>query len=505
MPENQEQLPKLFVGGDLSGIQNFLYNISSKRAAVSLKGRSHYLSKLMSKASEEVRSVALAAGASSAETETIYSSGGKFYIITENTTQVKQAITEWAQEFKRKLWEDHFGLLAFNFAFTPFNENPDGKVNTIKGDSEKCGELWRIVNAEFAKQKNRKFEDIILADFDGHFCPIPVGDSPKVCAITGVESEKCVEYKYCPPNEKEPVTMLVLPSVKEQIEEGEKLNRQDEGKSFEEYAGDTYLGVLRMDVDGLGKRFITGFKSIKAYKVFSKRLVDFFENEVKQIRKNKSEFYNFTNIIYAGGDDLFIVGRWDVIIDFAKRIHDEVESRFKEDGITISGGITIMKPKFPIAKAAEQAGEAEDEAKHFKMGDTEKNAIHFLGTTISWNEYDYVCCKKEKFVDLINNHNMSKSILHKVMLYNFIAQRNEELQKQGKPQDFSYLWHAPYYLTRFADKKPQEIMDFVRNLRDKELTGDKRKLQLVALAARWAELTIREKENQDEQNTNLQS
>ena len=36
--------PLLFVGGDLSGIQQFIYNISSKKAMVSLKGRSAYLS-----------------------------------------------------------------------------------------------------------------------------------------------------------------------------------------------------------------------------------------------------------------------------------------------------------------------------------------------------------------------------------------------------------------------------------------------------------------------------
>ena len=35
--------PLLFVGGDLSGIQKFLYNITSQKAAVSLKGRSAYL------------------------------------------------------------------------------------------------------------------------------------------------------------------------------------------------------------------------------------------------------------------------------------------------------------------------------------------------------------------------------------------------------------------------------------------------------------------------------
>ena len=80
--------------------------------------------------------------------------------------------------------------------------------------------------------------------------------------------------------------MLVLPSVKKQIELGEDLSRDEGTKSFEGYAGDSYLGVLRMDVDGLGKRFITGFDSIKDYKSFSKRLVDFFENEIKKFDLN---------------------------------------------------------------------------------------------------------------------------------------------------------------------------------------------------------------------------
>lgn len=33
---------ELFVGGDLTGIQKFLYNITSRKAAASLKGRSAF-------------------------------------------------------------------------------------------------------------------------------------------------------------------------------------------------------------------------------------------------------------------------------------------------------------------------------------------------------------------------------------------------------------------------------------------------------------------------------
>lgn len=490
MEERKKQLTKLFVGGDLSGIQSFLYNISSKRAAVSLKGRSRYLSNYMAEACDELMAVAREAGSN--ELDRIYCGGGKFYLITDNTPAIQQAIDECARKIKKDLWKEHYGQLGINIAYAPFTENIDGTVNTPDGEKLRPGELWRKVNGIFAKQKNQKFKDLMAYDYDSFFKPIAIGDKPKVCAVTGIESEDCVEYTYKAPNGDE-TTMLVLPSVKKQIELGEDLSRDEGIKSFEGYAGDSYLGVLRMDVDGLGKRFITGFDSIKDYKSFSKRLVDFFENEIKKIRL-EHEYKDFINVIYAGGDDLFIVGRWDKTIAMAKRIHDEVEKQFKSDGISISGGVAVVKPKFPIAKAAELAGKAEDAAKQFNNG--KKNAFYFLGKTVSWdNEFDDVERKKEEFVDMIKKFDLSKSILHKLMLYASIADKNKQRIVDGKPQDFSYLWHASYYLTRYIKRydNNKKVVEFVKNLRDKEITlNSGRNLQLIALAARWAELQLRE-------------
>lgn len=493
MKEEQDQFNRLFVGGDLSGIQSFLYNISSKRAAVSLKGRSRYLSDYMDETCDKLMATAREAG--SKELDKIYCSGGKFYLITDNAPAIRQAIDECASTIKKDLWKEHYGQLGINIAYTPFTENADGTVNTLSGNNQKPGILWRTVNAEFAKQKNQKFKDIITVDFDSYFKPIAIGDKPKVCAVTGIESDDCENYTYRSP-EGENTTILVLPSVKKQIVLGEKLNREEgAGMTFEDYADDSYLGVLRMDVDGLGKRFITGFDSIKAYKAFSKRLVDFFENEVKQIRL-EPEFKDWINIIYAGGDDLFIVGRWDKTIAMAQRIHYEVEKQFKNEGISISGGMVIVNPKFPIAKAAEQSGDAEDSAKRFKDGNKEKNAFHFLGKTVSWDgDFDYVVRKKDEFVDMIKQFGLSKSILHKLMLYASVAQKNVQRKAEGKAQDFSYLWHASYYLTRYIKRyeKNRVIVDFVKNLRDKEITlNGGQNLQLIALAARWAELQLRE-------------
>ena len=61
--ETNQIFNRLFVGGDLSGIQRFLYNISSKKAAVSLKGRSFYLRQLMGNVCSEIKRAVKANGA----------------------------------------------------------------------------------------------------------------------------------------------------------------------------------------------------------------------------------------------------------------------------------------------------------------------------------------------------------------------------------------------------------------------------------------------------------
>jgi len=153
-----------------------------------------------------------------------------------------------------------------------------------------------------------------------------------------------------------------------------------------------------------------------------------------------------------------------------------------KSGVTISGGVAIVHEKFPIAKAAEIAGSAEDAAKRFRNG--EKNAFTIFGLPISWkDEFIYVEEYTEKFVDLIRNYNMQKSILFKIMQYG-------EMAKEGNSYD--YLWHTVYYLSRAMErcKKDSPIYDFCKELRDKEMI-ERRRFVLLAIAARWAELKLR--------------
>lgn len=494
---------KLFVGGDLSGIQKYLYNISSHKAAVSLKGRSAKLSDYMKDWCEKIRTSAITAGA--IKSEPIYCSGGKFYLIidiSENREAIINAIDKQVETIKDELWVEQNGQLGINIAYTPFFENVDGTINVDGKANVNCGELWKIVNAKFVVQKNQKYKNKLIEQYTDFFEPIAIGGNPLVCAITGIESSECV-----PLVDNKPVdgndNFYVLPIVKEQIQYGEYLRDTYGFKDFNQYANGTELGVLRMDVDGLGKRFIKGFKSIEKYKEYSDSLTVFFEKGIKQLQEQNG-FKDYLNIIYAGGDDLFIVGRWDKVIDFAELIHKKTESApfninvKDEDKIHISGGIAIVKSKFPIAKAADLAGEAEEHAKQYdgeRYGKKEygkKNAFHMLGKTISWFEFDDVRNYKDQFIELITKHSLSKSILHQIMLYSSIADKNKIL-KADEPKDYSYIWHLSYYLTRYAKRYENslEICKFCYNLRDNELRNE-RKLELIALAARWAELLLKD-------------
>jgi CRISPR-associated protein Csm1 len=254
-----------------------------------------------------------------------------------------------------------------------------------------------------------------------------------------------------------------------------------DGKTFEEYANGTYLGILRMDVDNLGKTFIERQSDFADYSAFSKWINAFFTDNLTDICNEK--YKNFVHIIYAGGDDVFAVGRWDKLILFAHEVRETFRDYVGQEKISISGGIAIVGDKYPIAKAAELAGNAEDAAKKFNNG--AKDAFNMFGETVSWNsEFDSVKEWKDNFLTQCEKENMPRSILHKIM-------RFAELKRQG---DLKYVWYTVYYLKRFSENKNDAVKAFCEKL-SKIVLSDSRKYDLIAVSARWAELELRDKNN----------
>lgn len=473
--------PLLFVGGDLSGIQKFLYNITSQKAAVSLKGRSAYLVNFTQKLCTNILSIPpIAAGN---RHEIIYCSGGKFYLITDDSPEIRQSIDAFYHRAEQQLWREHCGQLGIAIAYIPFcfTDDTESKVN-IDGVIGKIGELWRTVNEKFTTLKNQKFHAILKTQYDTMFEVQPVGGDVKVCAITGIESAHCVQLEKDGNGE----AIWVLPSVKEQMTLGENLRKEEHFKTFEEYANGSYLGVLRMDVDGMGERILRGFANMKEYHNFSEKLKSFFEgkNSILHQLQQAPAFKENLNIIYAGGDDLFVVGRWSSVLDYADELRKAFARHTQGEGLTISGGMVVVGAKFPIAKAAEMAGDAEEQAKKYTYNGKPKNAICFLGESVSWNqEFDEVKRLKDELVQHLSApiSPLPNSLLQQLLKYANMA-------KQGNMQ---YLWHAVYHIARLKGRQNGSHDAFLNKLCTTIVPSLNQKYTIVALSARWAELELR--------------
>ena len=289
-----------------------------------------------------------------------------------------------------------------------------------------------------------------------------------------------------------------------------------EGSEEDKHKGFHRLAVLRMDVDNLGSIFTEGlqdFSSMAAYSTFSAQLDWFFGGYLNHVRNHErstnGELYeDWVNILYAGGDDLFLYGRWDMALDMAMRIRrDFGQFVANRPGLSLSGGLALIGPKFPFSKGAEWAGKAEKEAKNHPEWQPElkyktKNAFNFLGQSISWeHEFPFVQAQMEEIYALMDKNVLKKHFIYK--LYNLYR-----LKEQGKND---WLWLIVYTFSQHASqasrKGQKDLMDFFHKMKNNIFTGKdrgkeillletpkERIFDLYILAFQWAELKIRQQE-----------
>jgi len=227
--------PVILLGGDLSGIQSFIYNIASRKAAVSLKGRSFYLQLLIDSA---IQRIITHPNINCLIGQVVYSSGGKFYMLLPNTEKVKEAIDDLQAEFEEELWDTHHGQLTLNFAYVPFAYDSQSNVISYeKYENRKIGDLWRCLADKLTEKKNKKFNSIILKNYDKLFEPQDVNPEDRVCAVTGIEG-KCVTIES---KGGEDEKIYVLETVKKQAALGIALKGMDYLLTYKEKDKATYL------------------------------------------------------------------------------------------------------------------------------------------------------------------------------------------------------------------------------------------------------------------------
>lgn len=105
---------------------------------------------------------------------------------------------------------------------------------------------------------------------------------------------------------------------------------------------------------------IQSLKSISRDAAVSKNLAKFFTHYLNQIIEDN--YKDQISVVYSGGDDLFLIGAWDRVIDCAFEINKKFK-KYTLGALSLSAGISIHGPKFPLYRMAKDSGLAEKVAK----------------------------------------------------------------------------------------------------------------------------------------------
>lgn len=431
----------LLFSADLSGIQSFLYTVTTEQALRSLRSRSFYLELLM----EHVIDLLLE-GCGLCRTNLLYSGGGHCYLLLPNTENVRQTLESCMNQVRDYLRTEFGTQLYLAAAWAPCSA--DTLVNRPAQEAPYQA-LYRRLSLRLAEQKLHRYTAAELRAMNRPE-EAPAARECKVCG----RSDRVDDEGRCPwcsrfvrmsrpiqekdvylVSHRESADALPLPgglylSFADEKEAREALrtdpeilrvytkNRLHTGLSYatrlhvgdyhasnlmEELAdqaqGIRRLAVCRADVDNLGATFVSGFEqegpqrnryvTLSRTAALSRALSIFFRSYINNILAGDGKVNRAlpVSIVYSGGDDVFLVGAWDGLLEGALRIRDAF-SRFTGNALSLSAGLTLHTRTYPIRQAALETEELEQEAKSF---DGRKDAISLFaarqGFVYHWTDF----------------------------------------------------------------------------------------------------------------------
>ena len=454
---------------DISGIQNFIYTIASKGALRSLRARSFYLEIMMEHIIDEILT-----SASLNRANLIYCGGGHCYMLLPNTERIREILEEKESELNRWL------LHTFGTALYVAGGYAACSADDLKNEpSGSYAQLYRTVSRTIAEKKAHRYsaQEIIGLNRRKHAgereCEVcrtmavtdENGRCP-VCASLEMLSARILYNKFFTIVRKADKDALPLPfscfltaDTKESLLDRMKtetyvrcytknefytgrhvttklwVGDYTTGDTFEEFAqkaaGIKRLGILRADVDNLGKAFISGFRqadgndrlaSLSRTAALSRHLSLFFKCYINTFLENGeanvlgAKRKRNVTIVYSGGDDVFLAGSWNDVIAAFIDLHNAFK-RYTQGTLTISGGIGLYHSGYPVNMMAKETAELEERSKSLK----EKNGITLFDEdgTYEWDRFlSRVLAKKYQVAYFF----FSKSEEHgKAFLYHLLA------------------------------------------------------------------------------------
>ena len=222
--------------------------------------------------------------------------------------------------------------------------------------------------------------------------------------------------------------------------------------------GKSLLGTFKADVDNLGFIFSIGLGkrvSISRFASMSRMINHFFANHlVQQIKTKKLDIY----LVFAGGDDLFLLGPWTQVIEFAEQIGEEFQKYVGHNSdITLSAGISVVKPLLPMHTVVAEAEKLLEESKDRKdkAGTVIKNAVTLFDVTTGWSKFSTLLSQGDEYFDLLEEGKVSTGLIGRLLEYS----RKYKKFRAGDIRSGIYLSHMEYDFHRNLDFKDDAERD----------------------------------------------
>lgn len=533
--ENQTRC--LLLVGDISGIQDYLFGISTTGAggvAKRLRARSFYVQLLADTASLQLlRAFELPLA------NLLMAAGGKFYLLLPNLPDAQGTVRRLQSDFDQWLLAEFHGALALNLAWI---ELPDADFA-----AGRYGAALTRLHTDLQHKKLRRLASVLQEagrwrdcfarePFVGEriclachrfsarrFSPDrPSEEGPDVCEqcndqlqlgrkvttaryvsfFPGAGGEVgCLGWSVSLGNPRSDASLVVrlnnpdlsdaahLPATFRYI--ANHVPRDDKGfpRDFSAIAGGGLLGVLKADVDYLGQIFQEGLRrdepatrldTVSRLAALSRQLEWFFSGWLEWLLTDR---YPECYAVYSGGDDLLLVGPRRRSLELAREIHQAFSRYTGHPEMTLSAGLAVVKPGLPLTHTVVIADAALEKAKN--QG---RDRLGLLGDTFRWEALDPLTNEMER---LVGCEPSSSFLYHLLSCGNLWLQYRRDNRVEG----LRYHPLLAYYIARNINSTHQAgLREWAVRLLQIPPRGDTELiLDHLRLIAQWVLLQMRGK------------
>ncbi len=475
---------------DLSGIQDFIFNVKSKGAAKDLKAKSFYVMAL----TEVVLSIFKKRFGDSYEL--LFDGGGNAFFTLAKVSE--EDINDLIDDIYSdritgiKIVIDHIEYCDVSFSDTI------KRLNRIAIES-KYSLPFR--GTPFEKPKSFDWSDLTdrLIRHSGYHLLETHGNDNSCFDILGYR----IDFRNDLTNLRDNPN-LIMPKANEYS----LLDFDEIAEIAYDETGTEYLAALKLDVDNLGNLF-EQLQTEYQFNDMSKIISTFFKDEIYKML-NTDSFRNRVYVVFSGGDDCFLIGPWNTIFGLAEQIRSEYYSysinkiqsfnnTYHTDiqSSTLSASIVVTSPNFPMIQIAHLA---ETELHKAKYNDDSKNKISVFGYVLTWEEFDKAKEIALKLKEFVVNKGESRALIQRISKSHKGFEPLLSKANDGKI-DIPAVWRLKYYLRNVKNKENlpavEKLFDeYTQSIIDSFMGKKSINPNLFIVAARWAEFLTKTKKEE---------